>query len=268
MKKLLLFVPMILFIIGCGSGNGEQASLMGLVSAYYSYVDTLVKEGYVQGYGFKSIPLVTINNDTLPVDVSFGNPPSFYYHGPITDLNLGSECNLKVDYDEGKSEATNTLPGNFSITSPDESFVLHKGNDLNIAWVSSSGADWYMSDVWVDYDYIDTAGNYKWFSFDLDTIVHGTSYTVSANRLFPADVDIIYYGYGSVDVEAVSGPKIEPGTEGNIEGDAVGFFWCTFKPEYVYFGVGELAAKPKEDHQSEIRKKHLETMRKFAEENQ
>jgi len=267
MKKLLLFVPMILFVIGCGGDKGEQVSLMGSVDAYYSYDDTLVTEGYVQGYGFKIIPLVTINNDTLPVDAYLGNPPSFYYHGPITDLNLGSECNLNVDYDEGKGEATNTLPGNFSITSPDTSFVLHKGHDLNITWSSSSGADWYWLDVDIWYEYIDTAGYYKWFYFYLDTIVDGTSYTVSANSLFPADVDSIQYGDGDVDVAAISGPKIESGTEGNIQGDAIGFFWCIFEAKDIYFGVEDLAAKPKEDRQSEIRKKHLETMRKFAEEN-
>jgi len=269
MKKFLLFVPIVLFIIGCG--GGERASIVGSVGCHW-YADSLVKSGYIEGYkynGFKIIPLITINKDTLPIEFFDIGPTEFYYSGHITGINHGDQYELKVDYGDGKGEVTDTLPGEFSIISPDTSFVLHKGNDLNITWGSSKGADWYWLDLEIDYDYKDTAGNWHSFYFYLDTIIDGTSYTVSKTELFPADVDSIYWSDGNVYVRAYSGPKMEPGVESNIKGNAVGFFWGYYNAKSVDFDIEELAAnKPEEDRQAEINKRHLEAMRKFADENQ
>lgn len=275
MRKILCVIAGVVFLfIGCP--KGQRASIMGLVSIYYDwYTDSLKKEGDIEGHkynGFNIIPIITINKDTLPMidkDSLLMSPTEFGYEGAIPWINSGDECKFKVDYGEGKGEATGTIPGEFQITSPDTAYVLHKGNDLNITWSSATGADWYWLTLNISYSYTDTAGYSQLFLFYLDTIIEGTSYTVKAGTIFPGDVDTVQYGLISyIYVEGNSGPKMEPGAKGNIKGDAVGFFWCRYGPEGVYFGVGQLASRPKDNRQAEIRKKHLEAMREFASENE
>ncbi len=268
MKNLLYLLGCVMLIlIGCG--KGQRASIFGTVDFYWDWYnpDSLVKYGSIIVYkydGFKIVPVITINERTLPVEYGYFTLTEFRYDGEITWINIGDECRFKVNYDEGKGEAFDTMPGNFKITSPDSTYVLHKGNNLNINWSSASSADWYWVDLMISYVFIDTAGYYNDFSLPIDTMVDGTSLTISADRIFPGCVDTILSGYGSVFLEAVNGPKLEPGARGNIKGDAVGFFWCSFEARSVNFGIEQLATRPKEDRQTEIRKKHREVMREFA----
>ncbi len=272
MKKFFCLVGCVmLIVIGCG--KGERASIIGSVYFHWDWYnpDSLVKSGSISGYkydGFKIIPVMTINEDTLPLDYVYFSPTEFGYEGEITWINIGDECRFKVNYDEGKGEATGTMPGNFKITSPDTTYVLHKGSKLNINWSSAKSADWYWVNIEISYSYIDTAGDYEYFDLYVDTVVDGTSLTISANRIFPGDVDTVLWGYGDVLAEAVNGPKLEPGAKGNIKGDAVGFFWCVFDARSVYFGIEQFATRPKKDRSAEIRKKHYEAMREFALRNQ
>lgn len=272
MKKLLVCAIgcAMLLLIGCG-GGGERVSLWGTIEFYWWSADSVVKWYIFEGFkcdGFKIIPLITINEDTLPLYNYYLGLTDFSFSGEITNLDDGDECKLKVDYGEGKAEATDTVPGEFEITEPDESAVLHKGNSLDIEWESSNGAQWYWLDVDVWYDYLDNNGNWEEFEYELDTIIEGTSYTISASTLFPSDVDTILWGGGDVYVTAVNGPKYEPGSKGNVKGNAVGFFWCSYQPKPVWFDVEQLAQKPKKDRSAEIRKKHLEALREFAAENE
>ncbi len=272
MKKLLCVSGLlVLLFIGCG--GGERASIMGNISFYWDYYnpDSLIKSADIWGYkynGFKMIPVLTINGDTLPMDGFQYTPTDFMYGGYITNINHGDECNFFVDYGEGKGEATDTMPGAFSIMSPDTTYVLHKGNNLSISWSSATGADWYWVDVRIDYLYRDTSGSWEDFYLDIDTIIEGTSLTINSGRIFPGYVDSVISGSGGVNVEGVNGPMTKPGEKGNIKGDAVGFFWCTYEAKEVWFGIEQFATKPKQDRSTEIRKKHLELMRRFASENE
>ncbi|MEO0205085.1 MAG: hypothetical protein ABIL22_00210, partial [candidate division WOR-3 bacterium] len=193
---------------------------------------------------------------------------NFGFADEVTNLDDGDECKLKVDYDEGKAEATDTVPGEFVITEPDSSAILHKGNSLDIEWESSDAAQWYRLYVDIEYDYLDSNSYWQDFYYELDTIIEGTSHTISASTLFPSDVDTILSGNGEVYVTAVNGPKPEQGEEGNIKGDAVGFFWCSYSAKPIYFGVEQLAQRPKKERSAEIRKRHLEELREFATENE
>ncbi|MEO0137381.1 MAG: hypothetical protein ABIL86_07605 [candidate division WOR-3 bacterium] len=270
MKKLLCVVGgVILLVIGCG--KGERASIMSHIAFYWDAPDSFVKTAEVEGYkynGFKIIPVTTINEDTLyPKNYGF-DPTYFYYEAYVNWIDEGEECKFKIDYDEGKGEATGTMPGEFRITSPDTTYVLHKGSALNITWNSSNGANWYWLDVYLDYYYVDTSGSWDSYYFELDTIVDGTSLTISASRIFPGYVDSVSWGYGEVFVEAINGPKPEPGAKSNIKGDAVGFFWCVYDAKLIRFGIGNLVAMPRANRQTEIRKRHYEVLREFALENE
>lgn len=53
------------------------------------------------------------------------------------------------------------------------------------------------------------------------------SITFLASRLFPGDVDPIRHSWGYFDLSAMSGPKLEPGAQGDVIGDRSGFFGGT-----------------------------------------
>jgi hypothetical protein len=263
---LVIFSLLVLCFAGCKVSN-KRASILSLINAYHYYSDSLIVEGYVQGYkydGFKMIPLAFLNNDTLPMENFELANTDFHYSVPRVLINFGSNYKLKVDYGEGTGEATDTMPGEFAITSPNVSYVLHKGNDLNITWGQSTGAQWY----WLHIDLYYYYHSFGYFDFELDTIIKGTSYSLSAGRIFPVNVDSISSGYGSVDIEAYFGPEQKPGSKGNLKGDAVGFFWCSYEASEVGFEIEQYSDIPKVNHQPEIRKRHQEVLRKFALENQ
>ncbi len=266
MKRLIAILLFTVFIIGCG-GREERTWIMASIMASYNLDRRVSIEGYRYD-GFEIIPLATVNEETLYIDSYSLQGSSFSYSGSIPWVNPGDECNLRVDYGEGECEATELLPDEFSITSPDADFILYQGDDLNITWSTASGADWYWLAIWMYYSYIDTLGDYDYFSFTLDTILDVTTYTMTASRLFPADVDSIEYGYGDIHVEAVSGPEIVPGQEGNITGDAFGFFWCSYYAERVEFFIEQAYMNVQKNHDNIIKERHLEAMRKFALENE
>jgi len=268
MRKLVLLIILAAFIIGCG--GGQRASIDADIVAYHSN-NILYREADVTGYmynGFKTIPLVYVNEETLWISQFNYSPFMFNYVGDVPWVNLGSECKLEVDYGDGRGEATDTLPTEFLITSPTGGDTLHKGEDLIVNWQTSTGADWYWLYIDISYDYIDTSGGFNYFNFDLDTMVTGTAYTLTSSRIFPGDVDTIFWNSNYVDMEAISGPQLLPGAEGNIKGDAVGFFWCRYDAQRVWFNIGPLACESREHNETEIREKHRKILQKFAEENQ
>jgi hypothetical protein len=267
MKKLVLCASIILFLIGCG--GGQRASIEAIIDAYRVGSDYR-KDISVQIYkynGFKEIPIVVVNGESLWVD-NYPSASIFLLQDSVPWVGLNSEVKIKVDYAEGTGEATDTLPEHFDIMSPTSGFILHKGNNLNTSWETANGAAWYWLHVDVDYTYIDFNQNFRDFEFDLDTIIHETSFNIEAARLFPSDVDTILMGSGWIDVEAVSGPEMTTGNEGNVKGSAVGFFWCNYWASGVSFGVEQLAGIPNEDHQAEIRRMHREKMLEFASEHE
>lgn len=268
-KYIALLGCLVFFLIDCG--DEKRASISAVVMSYWDWSnpDSLIKEGSITGYkynGFKIIPVVVINNDTLLVN--YLTTTEFSYEGEVAGINMGDECKLEVDYGEGKGEATDTMPGDFRITNPKSTFVLHKGDDLSIDWISAPGASWYWLNVDLQYSFIDKNGNYDTFELDFDTIMDEKSLVINASRIFPSSVDTVLSGHGTVSVEAACGPKLEPGAKGNIKGDAVGFFWCEFYAKPVSFGIEHLAQRPVKDPQVMLRNRHLTIMRKFALENE
>jgi len=273
MKKVILIVATCITVLciqfGCSSKS--RASISATCNAYLGYMsDTLWKYCDIDGFkvdGFKMIPLVKLNDNVLQPDEFDAAAGYFWFSSEVPWLNLGSEYELKVDYGEGDAHAKVTMPGQFTITRPDSTYVLPKGSDLSVTWGSSTGAEWYW--VYVDgyYYYVNKSGQTRHFDLELDTIMTGTELVLKADRLFPADVDSIIYGNGMADVEANSGPKIEGGSKGNIEGDAVGFFWCNFSPRSVCFYIGRPWPCPRVDLEGTVRARRLEARRRFVAEN-
>jgi hypothetical protein len=182
------------------------------------------------------IPRVTVNQDTLPiVDYSYSDweGVGFTFDGHIP-VSVGGSANLKAVYSKGVATASVKVPGNFHITSPDTSHAaqIHVGLPFTVSWSASANADFYWVDFELGYSYYDTSGHYKSFYIDRGVSKTSTSITFPASELFPSDIDYLYDSCGCnggyFDVQAMNGPKIESGSEGNVTGDGIGFFWASF----------------------------------------
>jgi hypothetical protein len=178
------------------------------------------------------IPIVRINSTEIPFyDI---NPMGViaYYENDFPVIR-GDSVSLLITYTKtngatGTARAYGMFPQEFGIISPDTSstYTITKGDSLTVIWSASTGASYYLADLHFDYRYIDTSGNYKSLYISHDTILTDTSITFSSSFLFPnlAEIDSIRWGDGYFDVWAYNGPEMEGGSQGNLEGDAVGFF--------------------------------------------
>lgn len=223
MKKLL--IPAILLaILGCKGQQGPagEQGADGGGNYIYGEVDN-TGEVFVGVYFSPVIPWVTVNQETLDVDYCDG---LFTQYEDSISISSGDSLYLKVDCTDGIATAEARVPGDFEITSHDTSQIVYipKDSDFTVSW-SSADCDFYRVYFWLDCGYYDTLGNHKYFYLDIDTCVTSTSVTFPASRLFPAYVDSITSGNGNFGVYAMNGPKLEPGSKGNVTGNGSGFFW-------------------------------------------
>jgi len=232
MKKLLtLAIPSVLLVfIGC-KGTQGPAGPQGPADSEKIYVlGEVMNTGsvYVVVYFSTVIPWVTVNQVTLDLYEPYG---LFNRYQDSILISTGDSIHLRVDNTTGIATASSKVPGAFEITSHDTSKMVRipVGSDFTVSWSTSSYADFYRVDFYIDYEYRDTLGEYRVFNFSKDTCVTSTSITFPASQLFPADlVSLTYvYSYGDFDVWAMNGPVLEPGSKGNVKGNGIGFFWGT-----------------------------------------
>lgn len=218
---------------------GKPAIFGSVARGYYDGKKTLAN---INVSGTRLLPVVTIDSDTLELiyySFHFEYLWKSQWHGYVSAAP-GRECELVVDQSNGMANATTTLPGDFVIIQPDD---LHIGDDLDIAWTNSAGAERYEVYIHVDYSYIDTSGGWELLWYDTSFCTTDTTFTVGKVRLFPDDVDSIMSGDGVVEVQAECGPWIGHGTEGNVEGYGCGYFLATNGPEAVSFDVEQESQK-------------------------
>ncbi|MCK4352990.1 hypothetical protein KAW65_06235 [candidate division WOR-3 bacterium] len=285
MRNFLTSLAALLIIVGCKGTQGPAGPpgtvtqkpyvIGGLYKGIgYPYPPVEYSYAYVEVYHTSSIPVVTINGDTLPLE-------HYYYGGDMWRCSYGwytywrddtislfgdSTYVLEVIHSEGVAQAEVKMPGEFEVIEPDTSDTLHRGEDLNIIWTTSKGAEWYKIYLSIHYSYIDTSGEYEYFCKYFEPLLQATdtTYFVSGSELFPADIDSVRYGDGYLYIYAGSGDAIEPGATGNITGDGAGFFWGKYKTEKVYFEIensGKKAISHKEVTPYEDFKKTVEFLK-------
>ncbi len=266
MKKWFLCIGLALFIgafVGCKKEESPTETdvpklfIMGEIERYlYEGGDHPVfccnENVYVSNT--EAVPSVKINDQELELYYYLSG---FYFDGD-SSLTPGAEYELVVTAGSDTAIATIILPEDFSITTPDTSYVLPKGISLNASWDSVSYADYYKVYLYVHYDYYDTSGNGKYFGFSSDTIISETSITYESSLLWPnlSKIDSVYNGSGYVFVCAINGPSFVPDTPGNVSGDGIGFFWAT-QEKRRYFDVGNAKKTSKEDRA----KRHKEALK-------
>lgn len=256
MKKLLIIVPFLLFL-GCKGQQGPQGpagadgtdgtdgAAGGGTYVYGEVANT--GEVFVGVYFSPMIPWVTVNQETLNVTGSMMGLLTDY--ADSISISSGDSVYLKV-YTDGVATASARVPGSFEITSHDTSQTAYitQGSDFTVSWSSADYCDFYRVYFRIYYSYYDTLGNNEDFSLHVDTCVIATSITFPASRLFPADVDSITHSWGdNFDVYAMNGPKLEPGSKGNVIGNGTGFFWGSAYSGRLDIAVEETKCKAKKE---------------------
>ncbi|MGQ9577724.1 MAG: hypothetical protein ACUVWQ_03790 [Candidatus Aminicenantales bacterium] len=203
------------------------------------YYDNSVEyERYVQIFdprGLRMVPIVTLNHETLGV-LSYSW--TRYEYGDTTEFRVDFPYELQAFHYWGKASARVVMPGNFSLTSPPEGYILDLDSTLKVSWTRSEKSDWYWVELNTSYEYRDTAGGEDDYELRLDTMVHDTFIVFPRERIFPGFVVDVIEGDGGIMVWSGCGPAIEPGDKGNIRGAGFGFFNAINEPREKYFYVG------------------------------
>ncbi len=185
-------------------------------------------------HGFRAVPVVMLNADTLR---AYSYRPTEFRYGDGNPVALEQRYDLAVEHFWGRAFSRVAMPGNFTVQKPANRFVLNQDSALEIVWSRATAAQWYWVELYVDYDYYDSTGNWDDFSLVFDTLVYTNRLVLSPQRLFPAFVGEVIEGDGSVVVWAGSGPAVEPGDMGNVRGAGYGFFTAINEPPERYFYV-------------------------------
>lgn len=132
----------------------------------------------------------------------------------------GSPCSLKVTTDYGFASASETVPASPEVSAP---ATIATGESLPLSWVPVDGADYYIVSAVV-----------------MSVTVRDTSEVVFATRETFFELPSDYFeseGVVSGQVDAVAGPFIEGGSEGNVSGAGSGFFTVAYHDSAGVFEV-------------------------------
>lgn len=237
MDRILIAILLLMFVVLNCSNRGEP-TIDAHITASSASETVISVEGFRAG-GFTMTPVIMLNEELLYGSLSGHGPDCFHFVDDIPWIDTGDECCLYIDYGDGVCEATEIVPGDFTITSPTPEFTLYPYAGLTTSWETSVAAEWYRLTVYMMYLYYDTDGESHVFQLSIDTTLQKKTYKISADRLYPDDVasiDAQFQHTGKIHVAAASGP--EPNShKSNIDGDGSGTFRCYYWTEPVYFTV-------------------------------
>jgi hypothetical protein len=243
MKKGILFCSfylVIISILGCEDSEGPEGHSGQMKYSVFGEVefisDALPTNASIYVSNISSIPTVKLNQDSITF-MYLGVQSSSYWD-TLRTITEGDEVQLTIIGNQGEAGATVRIPRQFRIQSPDPDsiFILLPHSNFSASWTSSGFSNYYYAYFYLNYSYVPTGGGYKYFSFDIDTILSTTSISIPAAKLFPPDFDSLTSNWsngGAFNVEAVNGPKPEVGAEGNVTGDGIGFFFGRSDGGYI-----------------------------------
>jgi hypothetical protein len=180
------------------------------------------------------IPKVTLNGQRLPM--TGWNPIQALYQD-LSPFKTDTTYDLKIEHYWGEATSRVTMPADSRMTWPESSYVLNRDSLLEIKWLKSRGATWYWLNLFINYDYNDTLGEWDSYEFDRDTILYDTVCVYERNRFFPWYVREILEGEAEAVVWACDGPVPEPGATGNVMGHGFGFINSANQPREAWFVV-------------------------------
>jgi hypothetical protein len=231
---------LLLFFLTCRQQdpNYSEPMINGYLyrGEYYDY--SVEYERYVEvsdPKGLRMVPVVKLNNQELPV---YYYTWTSYRYGGNDSFAVNYDYELDVTHYFGRAGARVRMPGNFTVLTPAENYILDLDSTLCIRWTTSAGAGWYWVEIFIDYDYQDTLGQWDDWSVRLDTMLTDTVLVIPPERIFPGFVEDVLEGDACAMVWSGNGPAIEPGDRGNVTGAGFGFFNAINEPREKYFYVG------------------------------
>uniref|UniRef100_A0A7C4XKF9 Fibronectin type-III domain-containing protein n=1 Tax=candidate division WOR-3 bacterium TaxID=2052148 RepID=A0A7C4XKF9_UNCW3 len=263
LKKLLyLFSPITLFSLMCllssFTFNGGCTKTVHDTTTVYDTItvhDTIVTETgtiflcWLSDFGQSAVlcsdptadtaqSQITIrwdtNSDTFPYEYVF---PCYLFFENELYLSTQTNYTIRLNSDIGSCEGTITIPEGTSITEPSEDDTLPLGQNVIVTWTKAQGASLYEYDL--DISAYDSSGNYldyySTYGCNIDT-----TYTIDSS-LFNVP-NAAYYSVWFI-VEPFSGPRPEPGAQGNMTGTIPGFLNGVGYGDGVYFYVGTPVVK-------------------------
>ncbi|MFO7675059.1 MAG: hypothetical protein R6X12_01900 [bacterium] len=203
---------------------------------YYDWsVDYLRDVEVFDNSGFRMVPSVRINSEELP---AYSHTLTRHRYGDEKVFRVYRPYNLSVVHYWGEAFSRVTMPGSFEVTAPRADYIHGLDSTLAVTWKSSAGAQWYWLDLYCDFEFVDSLGDWDDFTLEFDTFVRDTFVVLPPRRVFPREVAELVEGDGSALVVAGYGPEIGPGDIGNVRGAGFGFFTAGNEPRERYFYVG------------------------------
>lgn len=224
-SKLLWFlVGLIVLVLTCARERVKEPIVYGFLfkQLYYTYV--LGYERSLEIYdvdGLPQVPTALLNGWEMPL-IGF-NPQDVVYDDTVA-FPVDTVEDLKVSHYYGQAHSRIMMPGDFEVTVPQSWYVFGRHMPLPVNWRKSEGATWYWVDLYLEYEFNDSNGEWDLYEFDRDTFVSDTFCVYDSTRFFPGYVAQVLDGDGAVVIWASDGPKEDPGAMGNVEGDGIGYF--------------------------------------------
>jgi hypothetical protein len=226
-----------LFLLGCERPHPVAPLIQGL-----AYRESFVGQPdyYYQVFlvydidGLAKIPLVKVND--VPIKMTDYQAQQGQYEN-WDPFPVDTTLDLRVaDYD-GEAHCRINMSGTTRLTLPTPWFVLQKDQPVTIAWNKAHGASTYYLDLYVDYEFNDTTGEWDEFEGEWDTTITDTTYTFPASLIFSPDVNEVLDGEGYIILWAQDGPPLLAGDAGNVKGHGLGFFASAYEPPDGWFPI-------------------------------
>lgn len=249
MKKLfipLLIMSTALYFIGCEGSRGPQGaasenpvfingsiSSMPYSSMYPNQINANLNIVCSPSNASAYINELPMKSGAMGENSPMGLP---YYYRDLP-LSLGDSVHLQVQYESAAGDTVEAwadivIPGDFEVTAPDTYYyILTPGEDLQISWTPSTGADAYSVLLRLQYQYLNLQGDTVKYAESWVRICDDDTVEVfDAELLFPdtSDIDYLTTFEGLIGVDAINGPYSE-GQPGNVLGEGIGFFSSTVR---------------------------------------
>lgn len=249
--KFFIIIFIALLIVSCS--KRDDPLIDAYLTKYVPYVGDTIWDRYVEVFdvnGLPMIPSVKLNDEEVVME-DYDLIQCIYYD--TVHFATGQEYKLTVDHYYGQARAKINMPGEFTMLSPDPTYILGRDSVLTITWHKSDKASWYWFSLYLEYDYEDTADDWDVYEFYQDTILYDTIIQYPRRYFFPDYVVRILEGEAEAGTWALDGPnRYEPGTKGNIGGQGLGYFSANYQPRELDFYVGAPPKTPKLRNSSKI----------------
>ena len=227
----VILLTIIFIFIGCEGPVGPQGPqgpagtsevwIHGSIYANSTY--NPYGKSYISVYNTTTIPQVTLNSMEYIYDGDFSLEFAPLSPGENAHITVDG---INLDGDSIHSYSDIIVPGpiDFYNESSNDTIYITLGEDALFIWNNANNSKIYELYIYIYYYYEDTSGLYTSYSFNMDTMLTDTSFTITSNTICPniGEISEIINTSGYCWVSASNGP-LYTGDTSNVYGDGAGF---------------------------------------------